>query len=62
MNVTAQLTYSHCYFLKFPHTCYVSLSFIQDNESNMKRKAIKLVPATLRRQKNDPSQNIAILQ
>ena len=46
LNVSAQLTYSHGYFLKFPHTCCLSLSFIWENESSMKWKAIKLVPAT----------------
>ena len=48
MNVSAQLNYSHGYFLKFPHTCCLSLSFILDNESSMKWKAIKLIPATLK--------------
>ena len=50
MNVPAQLTYSHGYFLKFPHTCCLSLSFIQDNKSSMKLKTtlllVKLAPVT----------------
>ena len=36
MNVSAQLNYSHGYFLKFPHTCCLSLSFIRDSKSSMK--------------------------
>ena len=38
MTVSIQLTYSHGYFMKFPHTCCLSLSFIWDSKSSMKLK------------------------
>ena len=45
-QVYQKLTSPHGYFMKFPHTCCLSLSVIRDNESSMKWKAVKLILAT----------------